>query len=119
MSERIYYKITNKELGSWIVEKEAYVQYKVGKYVTAPCWLAEQGYHLLVFDDIRYVKRVFCSFTDKLWECEIKDVQKYLPVCRDILLINKGILPKSNDTFPWIDGTTMVREVKLIKEIKV
>jgi hypothetical protein len=119
MNKKIYYKITNYELGSWITENKAYVQYKVWEFVTAPDWLASQGYHLLVFDNIKDAKHNFCHLNDILWKCEVKDIQEGLPACHYVHEINNGFLSKSNTkTIMWPAGTIMVKAVKLIKEIK-
>ncbi len=120
MSKKIYYKITNKELGSYMAKNKAYIQYKIREFVTAPDWLAKQGYYLLVFDSLEHAKNECCSFNDKIWKCEVRDIQKNLPCCHYIYEVSKGFLPKNKtNIITWPKGTIMAKEVKLIKEIKI
>lgn len=121
-----YYKLTTKWCGKPYSYSAYYggarVQYRVGKWVKAPDWLAEKGYHLFVFDTLENATREASghnpSFVN-IWECEIRGLFRTLPpflssVCLDHY--NNG-LSIGFEYVKWenIDGGNgkIVTEIKL------
>jgi len=125
-----YYKVVSKwvngVLVSAFIEDRAGVEYIPGAWVHAPSWLARKGYHLFVFDDIIRAKD-FASLNvhiTKEWnlivmlvyECEVRGVYPSLPQTLNVEKLCGGKIEGVDMEFS--PGTAMVREVKLLKEVK-
>lgn len=130
-----YYKVVThvfrgypslRGLYSCIASDKACVKYEPGKWVEAPKWLQEAGFHLFVFDTIENAL-AFCPgvlFTriptsaicrQELWECEAEDVFPAPERLADIWSLDRGEI-ELTDYHPPI-GSLMARRVKLTKQI--
>ena len=120
-----YYKVVTEVddvLGSaWVLDK-ANVEYIRGIWVSAPSWLAREGYHLFVFDDVNFAE----VFADRIcdhdrgkvvYRCEVQGVYSQLPQFLDNLSLWRGEIEISyRESFP--SGTVMVQKVKLLEEVE-
>ncbi len=119
---RKYYKVVNKErsgaLISIYVDGKAKVEYKIGEFVEAPDWLAKEGYHLLVFDNLKDALTFYEEDVSlQLFECECKDeveLKEYLSTS----FLEIGCLRSLTIIFGWPEGTRMFKRVKLIKRVR-
>ena len=101
---------------SHIAENAALVQYDLDKEITAPKWLADVGYHLLVFDTLRNAENYN---NDRpgivIWEVEVDELLP--PLTRgDMTNLDKGFLT-CTQALPWPDGTYMARSLKLVRQV--
>lgn|GEM_PF-2843074 len=129
-----YYKLTTeldgKQYSFFVSGTNAGIEYKINEWVKAPKWLAEKGYHLFVFNNLKNVKRFVEGFgfnkttrlcynkTTRLWLCEIEDKFDTLPyyISTWNLLVG-STMPNIDCTFP--KGTVMAKKVKLIKQVEM
>lgn len=123
----IYYKVLsykNGNLYSCIAGGNAQIQYKKDEFVQAPEWLQKINYHLLVFDSkltaIDFMRNNPGGKT-VLYTCEIKNIIKNLPLCFSFPGLLNKLTNFTTFNYPnlinWPNGTIMVKEVKLIKEV--
>jgi hypothetical protein len=115
----IVYKVAYRDIEgnivSRIAELAAEVIYKVDKFVSAPEWLAEMGYHLLVFESKKRAEKWHCSRFAEIWEAEAED-EVPLP---DKLHLGY-LLTYSKTEFSgadWPGGTRMYKRVKLLRRV--
>ena len=112
------FKVLSKSLKSNIVENQASVQYKVGKYVKAPKYLSKAKYHLLAFSTLAAAV-VFSEADDRIFLAEGKYQTKSLPLRYYWWQVATPaeFLRSSSPGLGWTHGTVMFREIKLIEEI--
>ena len=109
-------------LVSMSVYGKAETTYLVGKWVTAPDWLADKGYHLLVFSSL-YAAKLFASGwagSDwvEIYECECEEEVVPIPPQMWISAISAGeFVPESITGSGWLEDTKMYKRIKLTKRI--
>ncbi len=124
MKKKYYYKVTtevNGEECSLVVNNtKAAVKYKVGEWTEAPQWLAEAGYHLLIFNNLKNAKKFLREFMfttpcyPHIWRCEVKGRFLVLPFqLSGDSLEHEFIELLWGSKFP--KGSVMVKKVKLIE----
>ena len=117
MSEEqaVYYKVVSGG-SSQIVRGRAAVRYKPMEFVTAPKWLADNGYHLFVFEteeDALVATRI-CSrdiLQLEVYKCCVRGVTKEPPGYLSLYHLKRGSLAVINGMFP--PGTVMAEEVMI------
>jgi len=113
----------NNKLYSWSAMGRSIVEYKIDEWVTAPEWLRDIGYHLLVFqktspsiarDWIHSVN----SFIE-LWECDVKNKKPLAPILISYFL-DRGEIKQVNEycNIEYPLNTEMYEYVTLIKKIE-
>ena len=117
------YKITSCDNGSYAVLSKASVKYGREKWAEAPKWLAEKGYHLLVFetldDTVNFVRPYSNGVLPEcgcIWMCECEDEIDPIPDMGywfDVGLGNLTMGPCGE----WPPGTRMFKRVKLLHRI--
>mgnify|MGYP001562308673 CR=1 FL=1 len=109
---KVVYKSGNGSLWSCVVWRAATVQYRVGRWVSAPPWLAAGGYHLLAFKT-RAAARVFtkqeCCMVYKAKATEVSEV---LPPMSWLSAVIGGWLHKSGGH--WPEQSVMCKKIKLL-----
>jgi len=115
-----YYKVVsevNGSLGSAVMKDKAKVEYILGAWVSAPPWLACKEYHLFVYDKLIGAECLATNTGHYIYNCEVRGVYRKLPQCLESTSLSRGEFEVSAfEQFPlW---TVMVREVKLLKEVK-
>lgn len=116
----IGYKVTWEHSGIGIVSNQtsglALVEYKKDKFVQAPRWLAEKGYHCCVFlslDDAL----TFCNQQGGIvWAARLHGVCNPNPMLR-VRSLSKGRLDPFHHV-SWPKGTYFARDVKLLARVK-
>ena len=93
---------------------EAEVVYKIGEWTVAPQWLADKGYHLLVFDSL---ENAMASFADNIFECEVEGRIIFLPERLNLLNLSHGDTSRTTED-TWPKGTRMYKRVKILKRVK-
>ena len=94
----------------------AEVTYQLNQWASAPDWLAEKGYHLLVFHNPSHAA-AFASDGDTILVCTAENEVTPLPPMLLINLLGNGI---AQDTWPgmsrgWPVGTAMYKRIKPVK----
>jgi len=123
MAEMSYFKIT-RDHRSMRVFGLAKVTYTEGEWADAPVWLAERGYHLLVFgsyaDAKAFIFRSSCNPSPfRIWECEVEGLAKELPPICCLTSLADGVIRINSDLGAgWPIGTLMARRVKLLRLIE-
>lgn len=107
------YKLLKPNLTSSNAYGRANVHYKLDEFVRAPLWLAEMGYHLLVFDSLYDVAR-FTSQSDGVYRCLARGKVE-LPPIMALSLIAQG-RPGHGSGF-WPTGTEMYKEVMILGRV--
>ena len=102
-------------LTSWVADGQAEVTYKIGEWVTAPEWLADYGYHLMVFDDLEDARQLEDSLHN-IFVCEVED-EVPLP---EVDFMVDGL--SYGEMYPhpspgWPHGSRMFKRVKLVREV--
>jgi hypothetical protein len=119
--KRKYYKVVldmGDDLLSCWVDGKAQVEYKINKWVSAPNWLTDKGYHLCVFKSLKVAKIYLLVVIPRccIFECEVKGIKTKLPIMLGVdNLMNGEFYPICNK---WPQGTVMAKQVKLIREVK-
>jgi len=116
-----YYKVVAKALDGSLTSAfssgKAGVCYKKGEWVGAPPWLARKGYHLFIYDKLRGAECLATNTVHYIYECEVRGVYRKLPQGLESTSLSRGEFEVSAfEQFPL--GTVMVREVKLLREVK-
>jgi len=113
-----YYKVVSQDVNGMFFSSassgEAKVQYKVGEWTLAPRWLASNGYHLFVFDDLRGAEEFQFWLGGLIYEVLVGGVYKGLPRFLRLCDLAKGCL-KSWKWGVFPSGTKMVKRVKLME----
>jgi len=127
----MYYKVVTSDLTSAIVHKNPSlsVQYVIGEYVSAPCWLSLCGYGLMVFDSLNHAKRFTrsrcCKYSYqnddlKIFECDIvqhEKVAEFFLTKEYIRIPFKTFYGIWNVAFGMLPlGSVIAQSVKLTKE---
>ena len=112
MSDIVYkcVDILGDDISSMKATGKAEVKYRIGEFVEAPEWLAEQGYHLLVFDNIYDARNMLCD----IFKAEAEEEMPLPPRLFSNELEN-GLIEAC--TLPWPRGTKMYKRVKLLEQI--
>ena len=111
------YKVLWKDsLKSAYAPHTACVEYKLGRWVKAPGWLARRGYYLTVFRSLNDARKYRSSLVQDIWLCEVSGVKTDLPYVCYLAGLSRGEMePMPRD---WPEGTIMARRVKIIKIVK-
>jgi len=136
MSDNIGYKIVQRNesgtLSSCVVRWAAYQLYKPGEFVSAPEWLAKDGYHLTYFvtEDgvLNFLLSNKYSFEYKaieVWSCVAEGIVAKLPPRLEIDYLQCGIKEPDVRTYgfaqreyvPWPTDTAMAERIKLVTNI--
>jgi hypothetical protein len=110
----------NDKLFSCWVLGQGRVEYRIGKSVEAPSWLAERGYHLTFFKTLRNARRFASNLLSdpyrsiKIYRCEVKEPLKNLP---STWLMTCGFVVLGASLRPWPKGTKMAKGIKLLREV--
>jgi len=95
------------------------VRYYLDCFVSAPDYLLQAGYGLLVFDSLKHAAPFLFSYgylTHALFECEVKGALPLTPPLPHIPS-PKSLSSILAGTYSWPDGTEMWTEVRLFKRI--
>jgi len=123
-----YYKVVTRDSTrariwrSAIAEGKAEVTYRRGGWSRAPQWLAEDGYHLTVFDSMEHANSFASSYMSggnllnaHIWRVHVREVHDgdLPPRCLlwTIAHGRRGI----PDAPPWPNGTVMAEKVRLVE----
>jgi hypothetical protein len=112
-----YYKVVKEGLKSLVVDGKAKVQYKIGEWVSAPEWAQKEGYHLLVFDSLEIAKLWKGNIQVFIFEVEIKNKIKKMPLSCSYCHVCCGELIPSGVVI-WPPGTVMAKKVKLVRRVE-
>jgi hypothetical protein len=122
--DKLYFKVVDRDddtgdIFSCSVNGKAVVRYYTNKYVSAPKWLRDKNYNLLVFtskeDAEVFIHTEGMGFT-RIYSCRIIGIQTKLPFRCDIGELSSGKIVKAYlPEFP--PGTVMAKKVKLIQEV--
>lgn len=106
--------LSERGLTSTNASGQAEVIYKPGEWTTAPEWLAEQGYHLLVFsnrvDAVNTFQYALDAGAFSLWEVEVEEEVTPLPPINLLSEIRAGAvhkIPVTHSDAVWPYGTRM------------
>lgn len=137
--KKTYYKVVKYNLKSAIIDNSADIEYKINKWVYAPCRM-----RLFVFDNLNSAKsfrRSLCFWSKhRIFECEVKNptskyrlvinccnvTKVFIDTINNILCKQKKSIKLLSDLIPditkynnmWPTGTKFVTAVKLIREIE-
>ena len=125
------YKVVRRRFGissglySVIMFNHACVKYEPNKWVEAPEWLQERGYHLTAFEDLKVAEKwtneILRLNADlplflEIWEAEADGVVEDLPPkCNEFAVDYEKLLPRLG---VWPEGTVMCRRLKLVKKVE-
>ena len=117
------YKVTREDNKSIVSEDDAAVYYLNGEYVTAPEYLAEQGYHLTAFQTLKDAKEAakYYFWADSenviIWKALGKAKIKELPsICTRRSVEYKGKSVQAiGGRNRWPKNTLMFKKLKLVK----
>ena len=114
------FKVVRKSKKSSVVEGRAAVRYKVGEYVRAPSFLAEEGYHLTAFSSLSPALNFAEGFDDVIYEAQGKKRILHLPPRYYCWLVETptGFSKAKKPDLSWPTATLMFKEIKLLKELK-
>jgi hypothetical protein len=130
---KLVYKIVRREdrngkaqYASALARGKAKVYYKVGRYVEAPAWLANQGYHLLVFGNLDDAKIYYkalkeskhcCGCSFEIWEAQAQEIaDPGSTVGGDLDKLERGILIPGGYLLRNI-GALFAKRVKLVRRV--
>lgn len=111
-------------LRSIFATQSASVRYFVDKWAEAPGWLAEKGYHLLVFTNLKDAKTFMYLLPEglecnlEIWECEVMGQVRPPPICFSHKLGCYDLDVCKTIGMDWPSGTAMYEQVKLTKKVK-
>ena len=120
MKQVVYYKVVRAggcggPARSAFVKNKAAVEYREMSFVSAPKWLADNGYHLTVFANLREAQRFANyrrSYRREVYRCFVRGVKDTLPVFLSTKAIERGEVVEANKAlFPA--GTVMAEEVMI------
>ena len=120
------YKVTKEDNRSIVSEDDAAVHYLIGENVTAPKYLAEQGYHLTAFQtrkDAKEASKFLFWWEDKnviIWEASGTAEIKELPLIatRNSVDNKKLFIRVVESKSHWPENTLMFKELKLLKTVE-
>lgn len=117
--EIIAYKALSSDLKSYQALGHAEVTYSTEEYVSAPQWLGEKGYDLLIFDTLKNLNNFWVTTPsfNQVWEVSCRGN------VREPDRVRLNIAPLALDKrfveaiFGWPAGSLMAEEVKLLRRI--
>ncbi len=120
------YKVTKEDNRSIVSKDDATVHYLIGENVTAPEYLAEQGYHLTAFrtrKDAKEASKFHFWGEDKnvrIWEASGTAEIKELPLIatRNSVDNKKLFIRVVESKSHWPENTLMFKELKLLKTVE-
>lgn len=98
------------------------VDYRVGKWATAQKYMAENGYHLTVFNRSQAARYFVDTSVPRkeaiyeIWQCEVKNQVNLMPMVPFGDLDTYCFAPIANDIC-WPPGTEMFKKVKLVARV--
>lgn len=111
--EAKYYHDEIEKYYSAIAFDQWCVEYFIDRWVEAPSWLKEKGYHVCVFDNLIAAKEMAAGVgCFKLFQVRASGIETELPPYRAMV---SGII--IGDGKGWLPGTVMAKKVKLIKQV--
>jgi len=115
--QKYFYKVLTNDQTSISAEGDLEVSYTTRKFVEAPKFMQDKGYHLLVFLTKKDVSKfAMLNNTSHIWKCECQEVQyDDLPQRKRI---NYGRFDPFVFPVEWPPGTVMAKKVKLIQKVK-
>jgi len=120
---RYHYKVVSKlraDYYSAIVKIIARTEYKIGKWIRAPNWLAKKGYYLTVFryrcHAVEFIHHNDAIQNPRIFRCLVKDPIYHHPEKCSIYNLNFGNLYRVGEK--WPQGTKFYKQVKLIEKVK-
>jgi len=109
------YKVVSREFGelhSAMAHGLAEVVYDPKKWVEAPKWLAEKGYHLFAFKSLECAMEFAKEFRGhEVWEAEAEEVTETLPPFCDLTKLARGRLTEEQD-IEYPSGTVMCKRLR-------
>ena len=126
MSETVY-KVVSMGLRSVSIGGDAELDYSNGKWVVAPNWLAEKGYHPMCFREITEdTYTLMKAMSGYIYEAEAEDVMEDIPPpMMMVRLSRREFTPRPLDfvwpgsTNGWPVGTVMAKRIRLMEEVKI
>jgi hypothetical protein len=116
----IAYKCTDSWRNSIVAPGKSSVYYEVDEWVTAPTWLADNGYGIFVFNTLRDAMEFSrCFYRPIIWECEIEGIYSELPLAIQADGLEHGWIAFTDPLFCFPEGTIMVEKVKLIRKVTI
>ncbi len=120
------YKVTKENDRSIVSGNDAVVHYLIGENVTAPKYLAEQGYHLTAFQTLKNAKEASKHFfwaNDKnaiIWEASGQAEIKKLPLIATRRSVDhkERSLKAIGSSCGWPKNTLMFKKLKLLKIVE-
>jgi len=119
-----YYKVVSLNKAGTLVSNvsigKARVHYNIGEWVSAPQWLASQGYQLFVFNYLRGAAAFHCFGYGLVYKCLVRGVAPELPKFLQThgLAIGRFKACKEAKESLFPPGTTMVKQVKLTELVR-
>ena len=133
--KRYYYKVVQKYdgfYGSAFIGGQARVKYYINCWTSAPEYLAEKGFHLVVFSTkvvaIDWVRRKFNMQDYEVFKCEVLGKADFIPP-----FFNGSYLPKDflnnvdywrrykqfdkSSNIKWPTGSCFFKKIKLVKRV--
>lgn len=97
-------------------EGRALVKYHIGKFVSAPKWLRDQGYHLTAFSSQADALEAAANFDFcEIWLAEAKGKVPLQPFC-SLIGLSRGDIVQEKFSH-WPKGTIMVTSIKLERRV--
>ena len=111
--------MVDRKTFSRFAEGESRVTYELKKWVQAPEWLRNKGYHLFAFSNYEkaeeFVLEAYDNMGGIIYKARAKEVTKILPVkCYREDLANGNLNPKRWDT-TWPRDTIMCKKIQILK----
>jgi len=129
MSKKYYWKVVFRDPNifcrrskyySAVVSRKAQVRYYINRWIKAPDWLADQGYHIIVFNkksDAKIFAESRYNFDSlEIFKCIVKNEIKGKTYCSLLSLQNGTIRQDINSS--WPQGTHIFEKIKLIPNKK-
>lgn len=116
------FKVLQFDQTSIVANGYAKVQYKEGRFVTAPLPLAQIGFHLCVFMTLETATAAMAEFSwpGEIWEV---DARGEVPLAKGTLSMHRFekdgmVIYRPSDSDPgWAEGSKMYKKVKLIRRV--
>jgi len=123
-------RIEGEKIKSMVMEETtsikdtASITYVVDKWIEAPQWLRDNGYHITAFDSLPSAEKFITSLYSvvpsqyKIYECYALGYigKESLPKYCYPYSVMQGKL-KVSPAVHWPQGTVMVKKIKLVKEV--
>lgn len=99
---------------SHIASGQAEVIYRLNKWIKAPKWLRDKGYHLFVYKDLEKAIESL-EGNSEIYECEVDELIEGLPQFLNLYILDLGEIKPINYSFP--EGTYMTKKIKLLRKV--